>query len=410
MKSRVSFLIGFLTVFISYFAILILSYAQTNVPELANAQELIKKAFPNAKVTWSEEMEGEMVNFRATSTALAIMIGNGDKRKIKFNNLRDTTEWSIDCDINSCRQYKLVEGEKPKLLIWGFEDSHFETRAIGGKGEEIFDLSLRSWLAPSPSGRYYYAFGAMESYKQLEVYDSTGIFMWKREEYAGGEWFAKSLSDSELIYEDRTGLYLLDAFSGKEIWKISESQYAEIVPGSKHFSPASNGEFFVLFNGRGLVSLNRKGEILWRKRSSYSVFYIDISYDGRWVSIYSRDSFESKENRLALVNNLDQGETIWSSVVKIERYEGTSNIGGLEIVGDVVRLIPRIVDYRVQTGITPDMHTLFYQIDSETGKLVRQFSLPGVTETIKDQSEIEHFLLAETTEKQIYQIREVSVE
>jgi len=61
MKSRVSFLMGLLTVFISYFAILILSYAQTNVPELANAQELIKKAFPNSKITWSKEIEGEMV-------------------------------------------------------------------------------------------------------------------------------------------------------------------------------------------------------------------------------------------------------------------------------------------------------------------------------------------------------------
>jgi hypothetical protein len=205
-------------------------------------------------------------------------------------------------------------------------------------------------------------------------------------------------------------LYLLDAFSGVEIWKISKSQYAQIVPGSKYFSPATNGEFFVLFNGRGLVSMDRQGEILWRKRSAYVVFYIDISHDGRFVSIYSRDSFESKENRLVFADNLDQGETIWSSSVKNERYEGTSNVGGLEISGDIVRLVPGIVDYRVQTGITREMQTLCYQIDSEAGKLLRQFNLPGVVEIIKDQSEIRNFLLLETTEKQIYGICKVRTE
>jgi outer membrane protein assembly factor BamB len=411
MKNRVSFLIGLLIFFISCFAVLILvSYAQTDVPEMINAHELIKKAFPNSKITWSEEIEGEMVNFRANSTALAILIANGDKRKIKFINFKDTTEWSIDCDKNSCRQYDLVGGDEPKLLIRGFENGMSKTKVINTQGEEIFDLNLKSWLSPSPSGKYYYVRGAMESYKQPEAYDSTGRLMWKREEYTGGEWFAMSLSDSELIYEDHTGLYLLDAFSGVEIWKISKSQYAQIVPGSKYFSPATNGEFFVLFNGRGLVSMDRQGEILWRKRSAYVVFYIDISHDGRFVSIYSRDSFESKENRLVFADNLDQGETIWSSSVKNERYEGTSNVGGLEISGDIVRLVPGIVDYRVQTGITREMQTLCYQIDSEAGKLLRQFNLPGVVEIIKDQSEIRNFLLLETTEKQIYGICKVRTE
>ena len=412
MKNRFSFLISLSIFFISCYAILILlGYAQTDVPELVTAQEMIKKAFPNSKITWSKQIEGEMVNFRAISNALAIMIVNVDQRNIRFKNFKDTTDWLMECDNISCRQYDLVGGDEPKLLIRGFEHGMSKTKVINTQGKEIFDLNLKSWLSPSPSGKYYYASIAMESYKQPEAYDSTGSLLWKREEYTGGEWFAKSLSDSELIYEDRTGLYLLDAFSGKEIWKISKSQYAQIVPGSKYFSPASNGKFFILFNGRGLVSLDRQGEILWRKRSSYSVFYIDISHDGRFVSIYSRDSFESKENRLVLVDNLDQGETIWSNAVKTGRYEGTSNVGGLEISGDIVRLVPWIVDYRVQTGITQDMHTLCYQIDSETGKLLRQFNLPGVVEIIKDQTETRHFLLLETsTEKGIYKISKVLVE
>jgi hypothetical protein len=389
-----------------------MAYTQTGNPDLVNPQEIIKKAFPNSKITWSKEIQGEMVNFKATSTALAIMIGNGNERKIKFINFKDTTEWSIDCPNKSCREYKMVGGDELKLLIRGFKDGMPQTKVIDGIGEEIFDLTLKTWLAPSPSGIYYYTRNNPGSYNLLEVYDSEGRFVWKRTEYPGGDWLAQALSDSELIYEDRTGCYLLDALSGEEISKISRNLYRHTLPGFKlkDAVPASNGKYFVLFHGDGLVSLNAEKGILWLKETPGTVFYVAISDDGRFVSVYSKERRNGKESKLALMDNLDQGKIIWSSAVKTEGYEGTSNIGGLEIVGDIVRLIPRIVDYRVQTGITPDMRTLCYQIDGETGKLLREFVLPGVVEFIRDRGKTMHlFLLGVTDEKQIHRICEVVV-
>lgn len=375
--------------------------AQAAGQDSSEPQEVIQKIFPNSKITWSEELEGEMVNFRVASAALAIMIGNGDKRKIKFNNFRDTTGWQIKCDDNSCRQYKMVGGDEPKLLIGGFKDGMPQTKVFDGIGEEIFDLTLKTWLAPSPSGIYYYTRNNPGSYNLLEVYDSEGRFVWKRTEYPGGDWLAQALSDSELIYEDRTGCYLLHALSGEEIWKISRNQYKDILPGFgfKYAVSASNGKYFALFSGDGLVSLNREGKILWRQKIPISILSVAISDDGRFVSVYSRERKRSKENNLALMDNLDQAKVLWSRPVITQNKEGRSNVGGLEIIDDIVRLIPGVFSYRFQTGIRPDMQTFCFQIDPENGKLVNQYTIDGVCETFKTDKGRIHYLLVHKEEK-----------
>ena len=188
---RVNHLVAVTSLFIVFLLIVsVVVAAQVAGQNSSETQEVIQKAFPNSKTTWSEEIEGEMVNFKATSTALAIMIGNGDKRKIKFINFKDTIDWAIDCDKRSCRQYDLVGGKEPKLLIRGFEHGMSKTKVIDTKGEEIFDLTLTSWLLSSPTGRYYHTVDNQDSYNILKVYDSEGSFLWEREEYQGGDWFS----------------------------------------------------------------------------------------------------------------------------------------------------------------------------------------------------------------------------
>jgi len=413
MKSRVLFLMGLLTVFISYFAILILSYAQTDVPELVNAQDVIKKAFPNSKITWSKEIRGEMVNFRATSTALAIMIGNGDKRKMRFINFRDTTEWSIDFDKISCRQYDIVGGEEPKLLIRGFKHGIAKTKVINTQGEEIFDLTLESWLLPSPSGRYYYTADNMDSYNVLGVYDSGGTLLWERKEYQGGEWFSHALSDSELIYEDKTGCYLLNSYSGEKIWTTPTNQYRNILTWFKsiHIICSSNAKYFVLYNGSGLVSFSSGGRVLWQEKAPVTVFSAAISDDGRYVSVYSGEKIDSPEKELRLMDNLLAGKTLWRVSVKTERKDLTNSAGGLEMEAGIVRLIPGIVDYRFRRGMAPNISTFCYEIDRDTGELLKEFVLPGAAEISEDENQTRHFLLLETTpDKETYEIFEVLVE
>ncbi len=410
MKNRKFPFVGISGIFILSFIVLVLmGYTQTDNPDFTKPQEMISNLFPNSKITWSEELEGEMVNFRTTSTALAIMIGNGDKRKIEFVNFKDTTEWSIDCDKRSCRQYKMVGGDEPKLLIRGFKHGMAKTKVIDAQGEEVFDLTLKSWLSPSPSGRYYYTVDNQDSYNVLEVYDATGTFSWKREEYGGGDWFSHALSDSQLIYEDKTGCYLLNAFSGEEFWKIPRSQYRHILTWFKFIDiiSSSNAKYFVLYNGDGLVSFNSEGRVLWQEKTPVRVFSAGISDDGSYISVYSGEKTYSPEKELCLMDNLRQGKILWRVSVNTERGDLTNSAEGLKIAGGIVRLIPGIVDYGFRRGITPDMQTFCFQIDPENGKLLDESIIDGVCETFETDSGRTHYLLIHKGDKkEIFRIEQ----
>ena len=411
MKSRVSFLIGLSIFFISSFIVLILvSYAQKDVPELANAQDLIKKAFPNSKITWSKEIEGEMVNFKATSTALAIMIGNGDQRKIKFINFKDTTEWQIECDHNSCRYYDMIGGDSPKLLIKKV-DWILGTRVIDGKGEEIFDLSLKSWLYPSPSARYYYTRDNPDSYNELKVYDAEGQFLWKRKTPGLKMWLTQALSDSELIYKDYQGCILLNALTGEEIWSIPRPKFAQTIMGASKISAACNGVYFIITDSHGLISINNKGKILWTKKIERTILAAAISEDGKFVAVYAQKRNAKDGTRLELLENLNKGEPMWSIPIETPIKDVPSDIHGLSIRGDIVSLTPGVVPYYISRGITPEMQTFYFEIDKGNGELLDEYTIGGVSETMNADTRKLHFLLVDAKEKkQIFRIEQSVIE
>jgi len=407
MKSRVSFLMGLLTVFISYFAILILSYAQTNVPELANAQELIKKAFPNSKITWSKEIEGEMVNFRATSTALAIMIGNGDKRRIEFTNLQDTSEWSVHCDYNSCRYYDVIGEKESRLLIQGMQPAGPFTTLYSGKGELLFKLETDSWLYPSLNLVYFYTTANFDSHNLLKVYDAEGRFMWERGTPHGKMWFAHALSDSELIYIDYKGCFLLNALTGAEIWRIPREEYSTFVSGFLEIYPASKGKYFVVEDNYGLVSIENESEILWAKKTSMNILAASICENGRFIALYQQERGKSGVKKLELLDNFDEGKVLWSKSIETSIEDVSSDIHGLRIKGNEVSLIPGFVSYYVAKGITPQMHSFHFGIDSERGTLLEERKVEGVVESFVNEGEKLHFLVIDRgTNKGVYRIEE----
>lgn len=412
MKSRKFTFIGISGILILLFIVLVLiGHTQTDTPVFSKSQETISKLFPNSKITWSKEIDAEFVNFKATSTSIAISTKNDGKKSLEYINFEKGISWEIDSQKFSYKYYYLVGGAEQRILAENPKhESLVETNVFDQAGKYLFQVRTISTLQASPNGRYYHTVGSMTSYNRLKLFDAEGQLLWSRE-ISGMDWFAKALSDSELICEGSAGCYLLDAFSGEEIWKISRNQYKHVLPGYKlkHIHPSSNGKHFVLFHGDGIVSLDRRGKILWLKGIPGTVLFVTISDDGRFVSVYSKERRDGKESKLALLDNLDQGKIIWSRPIKTEKKDGTSNIGGLEIAGDFVRLIPGIVQYRVQTGITSDMQTFCFQIDPENGELLNQYTIDGVLELLKtEKKKIYYLLVHKRDKKEIFRIEQVT--
>ncbi|MGB2698612.1 MAG: hypothetical protein WBD28_12245 [Candidatus Zixiibacteriota bacterium] len=407
MKSRVSFLISLSIFYISSFAILILvSHAQTDIPELANAQELIKKAFPNSKITWSKEIQGEMVNFRATPTALAIMIGNGDKKKIKYVNFKDSSEWSIDCHNKSCLYYDIIGEYDPKLWIRGLKDRMPYTRVINYKGDEIINMKLKSWLNPSPFAKYYYTSDNPDIYNQLKVYDTNGKFLWIRKTPGLKVWFVHALSDSELIYVDYQGCFLLDAFTGQKIYKIQREKYGHI-SGFFKISTALNGEYFTITDADNIASIDNDGKVLWIKENEEEILATALSEDGKFVATYNGKSRAKDGKRLQFFDNFNNGMLIWVSPIKTPIHDIPSDIHGLKIKHNVVYLTPGMVPYYTSKGITPEMQTFYFDIDPEKGTLLDQRIAEGVAETFQYSGKVlSYILIDKDTHKEIFRIEQ----
>ncbi len=408
MKSRVFFLIGLLMIFISSFAILIMvSYAQKDIPELANAQELIKKAFPNSKITWSEEIQGEMVNFRATSNALAIMIGDGDKRKIEFFNFKDSIEWSIDCHDKSCLYYDIIGEDDPKLWIRGIKDGMPYTRVINSKGEEIINMKLESWLDPSPSAEYYYTSDNPDIYNQLKVYDSNGKFLWIRKTPGLKVWFVHALSDSELIYMDYQGCLMLNALNGEVIWNIHKEEFSELTMGIPEFSTSSNGKYLIMRDIHDILSVDNEGKILWMKKVPTVILASSISDNGKFVVLYTKKLKTSDGKKLEILDNFNKGKQIWDSRIETVIKDVPSDIHGLKIKHNVVYLTPGIVSYYTDEGITPEIQTFYFDIDSEKGTILDQRVAEGVAETFQYGGKLLSYILIDrNTHKEIFRIEQ----
>ncbi|MGB2698613.1 MAG: hypothetical protein WBD28_12250 [Candidatus Zixiibacteriota bacterium] len=414
MKSqRFSFMalsVGFMLFFI---ILVLIGYSQTPRSDLTKSHEMLREIFPNSKISWSEEIDTEFVNFKATPTSIIISRKKDEEKCLKYINFENGISWEIDSENFPYKFYYLVGGAEQRILAENPKhEGLVETNVFDQTGRYLFKARTISTLQSSPNGIYYHTVGSMTSYNELKLFNAEGQFLWSQK-ISGMDWFAEALSDSELICEGSDGCCLLDAFSGEEIWRVSRKQYNHILPGYKlkHILPSSNGKYFVLFHGDGIISLDREGRILWLKGMPGTVLFAAISDDGKFVAVYSRERIGHNGVKVALLDNLDQGRIIWSRSVKTEKKDGTSNIGGLKITKDIVRLIPGIVPYHIQAGVMSDMQTFFYQIDTGTGKLINEFILPGVAEIVEDENETKHFLLLETTtEKGIYKISEVLVE
>lgn len=410
MKNRVSINIGFSIFFISSFAILILvSYAQTDIPELANTQELIKKAFPNSEITWSEKIEGEMVTYRATATALAISTVYDKKMSIKFVNFMDKNDWSIDCKYNLCRGYDVLNADEPKLLIEGLSQNRAITSLYNGNGELLFKVQADSWLSPSPKLKYFHTRDNSDYHNLLEVYDSEGKFLWKRGTPHGKIWFAQALSDSELIYLDSERCVLLDACTGEEIWKISSGKFDHIIHGFPAISPASNGKYFIIVDFNGVVSINKKGEILWMKNIPMTVLTNSVSKDGKFIALYTEKPGENGIKKLELLNNFNEGEILWSVSIDTDIKDIPSSIHGLKLEGNIVSLVPGYPFY-YDKGIGSKMHTIYLYIDSEKGTLLDQRITEGVGQTFQYGGKVlSYILIDKDTHKEIFRIEQEKI-
>lgn len=408
MKNRVFSLVGISGVLIlSFIALILIGHAQTDTPVFTKSQETINKLFPNSKITWSEEIEGQMVTFRATSNAVAFMVDNDEKRCIKFVDFEDTSEWSIDCDYNSCRYYDVIGEEESRLLIQGVQPAGPLTTLYSGKGELVFTLDTDSWLYPSPDLEYFYTTANSDSHNPLKVYDAEGRFIWKRGTPHGKMWFARALSDTELIYIDYKGCFLLNALTGEEIWRISPEKYFPFISGFLEIYPASKGKYFIVEDDYTLVSVDKESEILWMKRTSMNILAASISENGRFIALYQEELGKSGVKKLELLDNFDEGKILWSKSIETSIEDISSDIHGLKIKGNEVSLIPGFVSYYVAKGITPQMQTFYFEIDPEDGKLVNQYTVDGVCETFRiDNNKIHYLLIDKGEKKEIFRIEE----
>ena len=407
MKNRVPFLIGLLIFFISCFVVLILvSNAQTDVSELSTAQEMIKKAFPNSKITWLKEIEGEMVTYRATATALAISTVFDKKLSIKFINFMDNNDWSIDCKYNLCRYFDVLSADEPKLLLKGISQNRALTSLYNGSGELLFKVLADSWVSHSPNLKYFHTLDNSDYHNLLEVYDSEGKFLWKRGTPHGRIWFAKALSDSELIYLDSDECVLLYAFTGEVIWKIPSSSFDHIIHGFPEISPTSNGEYFSIVDFNGIVSINKKGEILWMKNIPMTVLTNSVSKDGKFIALYIKKPGKNGIKKLELLSNFNEGEILWSESIDTNTEDIPSSIHGLKIDGSIISLVPGYPFY-CDRGIGSTMHTIYFYIDSEKGTLLDHRVVEGVAETFQYGGEIlSYILIDKNTHKEIFRIKQ----
>lgn len=408
MRSRIFLCFVILGVFVlPLIELTLIAYGQVDSSS-SKTQEDITKLFPNSKITWSKEIEGEMVNFRATSTALAIMTGNRDKKSIEFINFEDTTEWSIDCHGKSCLYYDIIGEDESKLWIRGLKNGRIQTRVIKNKGEEIINMNLKSWLDPSPSEKYYYTSDNPDSYNQLKVYDSNGKFLWKRKTPGLKVWFVHALSDSELIYMDYQGCFMLDAVNGDEIWKIPKGEFGVATMGLPNFFTSLNGKYFILTDNYDILSIENKGQILWVKKVPGVILAASISNNGKFVTLYTEKLKAKDGKKLELLDNFNNGDLIWDSQIKTPIQDVPSDIHGLKINYNIVSLTPGMVLYYTSEGITTDMQTFCFEFDSENGELLNQYTIDGVLEIVGTKKKNNYYwLVHKGDKKEIFRFEQV---
>lgn len=352
----------------------------------------ILKLFPNSKITWSREFSEERVSFKASKNCIVISTKNGKQKKLTFVNFKDSTDWSPPEEVYPYRWYDLVGKDKDQLLILKSADEcRSESYVFDKHGKQLFKVSGIEGLTPSPNGKYYFTKASLDCINNLWVYNNKGEEIWKFKTYPG-LWQVEALSDSSLIYFDFENCFLFNPFTGKEIWRISFTQFHDAIMAGPDFAPSKNGDYFILFNGWAIFSMNKSGKILWKKNKKQ--YTVSLSDDGRFVGVYGKDD-KSAPKTLSLLDNFNGGELIWSVVIDANLRDCRNNIGGVRFIGDKIYLLPGISSFFC-TGIYFDpkwkRSTYIFEFDPSTGKLLKQNKYKGVLQVIEVAEKKAYFL------------------
>lgn len=407
MKNRVSFFIVLSIFFISCFAVLILvSYAQTEVPELATAQELIKKEFPNSKITWSKEIDAEFVNFKASPVSVAISTKKGEKQTLEYINFKEGISWQIDGEKYPYYYYYLVGTEEQKILVGEYlHESVFLTHVFNTEGKPEFELKTNAGVVASPNGKYYYTEHNLASSTSLRVFDESGKQLW----LAGtpnSDWQVEPLSDSELIYHDYSACILYDALSGDTLWRISFKPYFKLIDTIAGIVVSKDGNYFVIHDPNGLISLNRRGEIMWTSEEFNPIRSATLTHDGKYLALYFGTPRKRGEDNFVLLDNLNNGEFKWSKCVDLGSRIPNYYVD-VKIEGDIITMLSAMPEYYYLTGINTKTNIYCYQIDLISGKLLNQYTVDGVCETYETNSgKVNYLLIDKGDKKEIFRMEE----
>ncbi|KPL04494.1 MAG: hypothetical protein AMJ90_00695 [candidate division Zixibacteria bacterium SM23_73_2] len=377
------------------------------IGQTASDKEILQ-LFPNSRISWSKEIDANIVNYKASQKVIAISITNDGTKSLKFINFEKGFEWSINGNTYPQYLYYIVGEDKLSVIGLG-ERNLLETNIFNEKGEHLFRVKSKSGLYASPGGRYFHTKNNMDSYNDLEVYDSTGKLLWSRS-VPPGDWHAEALSDSELIYVDNRGCFLINPFSEEEIWEIPSLLFRSVVAGGLDIEKSATGHF-TLFDGKGIASVSQDGKLLWLKKSSENILSVSLSQNGRFIAVYSIGQGKNAKPNLTLLDNFNEGKMIWERELNTQKRDIRSSVGAVRIGSELVTVMPGAISYYFGEGITPDIRTFFFIIDPRTGEFRREYVLPGAVYSLKVKNKSKHFwLTASTDKKKIYIIDEGAME
>jgi hypothetical protein len=373
---------------------------------VSKPQEDITRLFPNAKITWSKEIEGEMVNFKASPISVAISTKKGEKQTLEYINFKEGISWEIDGEKYPYYYNYLIGTEEQKILVEEYpHESVFITNVFNTEGEQVFELEKNAKIMASPNGKYYYTTHNLASWTSLRVFDESGKQLWLADT-PNSDWQVEPLSDSELIYHDYSTCILYDALSGHTLWRISFKPYFKLIDTIARIVVSKDGNYFVIYDPNGLISLNRGGEVMWTNEEFHPIRSAALTHNGKYLALYFGTPRKRGEDNFVLLDNLNNGECKWSKCVDLGSRIPDYNVD-VKTEGDIISMLSAMPEYYYVTGINPRTNTYNYQINLTTGKLVNQYTIDGVCETYgTDNGRIHYLLVDKGYKKEIFRFEQ----
>ncbi len=341
--------------------------------------------FSNPKVVWTKEFSDSIVNFKVRGKCLAISTKTKDEKSLFFKDIEKDKEWVINAKEFPYYYYYLIGEDEPKLLAEDIRhEAIFITHVFDREGKHLFKLDTGGKIMASPTGKHYYSKHNMTSATMLQVYDSLGQPLWEAPT-SNGDWFSEALSDSELIYIDGTDFILYNFETGEHIWNLQSfmKHYSRIVV-------SRNGKDYIIFDSYEIFSLNRIDEIKWIKSHFGRLYAVALSKDGKYVAVFSQNMKDKTKSTLYLLNNEDNGKTLWQ--IEVDENSWSGDFEKLTFCDSFIVLMPDDVAYFYKTGVKEKMKTYLYKIDND-GKLVSSYTLPGAVQLVTNGKVVTGFFL-----------------